>query len=166
MPRRIPMPIRDRFPISVYVDTNGCWIWTNRKNQNGYGVITVKIEGRYRVKLAHRVAYAAFRGPIPSGFVLDHLCRVRGCCNPDHLEAVTAYENNLRGNSPSAKAAAATHCSKGHPFSGSNVYFRRNGTGRVCKTCRRDRQKRWYASNNETLRVDPAAQALIANENF
>ncbi|MFK5284023.1 HNH endonuclease signature motif containing protein, partial [Lacticaseibacillus paracasei] len=46
---------------------------------------------------AHRFMYERLVGPIPAGMQLDHLCRVRPCCNPAHLEPVTQRENIARG---------------------------------------------------------------------
>ena len=71
---------------------------------------------------AHRVAYELVKGKIPAGLELDHLCRNRICCNPAHLEAVTGRENSLRGVSPWAKNACATHCPRGHPYDAENTY--------------------------------------------
>ena len=73
--------------------THNCWIWLGPVNRNGYGY--VKRGGRK--VMAHRLAYMLKHGPIPAGYVVDHLCRVRQCCNPDHLEAVTVQENTRRG---------------------------------------------------------------------
>jgi hypothetical protein len=68
---------------------DGCWLWRGRIAPNGYGTI-----GK---EYAHRVAYERARGPIPAGMELDHLCRVKACVNPDHLEVVTKSENAKRG---------------------------------------------------------------------
>src|SRR5258708_2755438 len=76
-------------------------------------------------------------GPNPSDKQMDHLCRVRSCCNPLHLEPVTASENTRRGL-PSVAAAfhrAKTHCPQGHPYTPENLYFRSNGRWRRCKAC-------------------------------
>lgn len=71
----------------------GCWLWTAAKNNGGYGMFTFTTGWR---RSAHRVSYETFVGPIPDGLQLDHLCRVRHCVNPDHLEPVTAAENTRR----------------------------------------------------------------------
>jgi len=62
---------------------------------SGYGIVG---DDARRTRLAHRVVYATLRGPIPHGLTLDHLCRVRGCVNPAHLEAVTNTVNVRRGS--------------------------------------------------------------------
>lgn len=72
-----------------------CWVWLLSENGTGYGK-TVNDEGR--LVLAHRHIYEQYRGPIPEGLELDHLCRVRPCVNPEHLEPVTHLENCRRGN--------------------------------------------------------------------
>ena len=68
-----------------------CWDWLGGKS-NGYGRFWV--EGR--LVQAHRWAYETMVGPIPEGLTLDHLCRVRYCVNPSHLEPVTLGENIRR----------------------------------------------------------------------
>ena len=74
------------------IDDNGCWLWFRALNDDGYG--RVYHEGRrWR---CHRLAWIYLRGPIPDGMEMDHLCRVRNCFNPDHLEVVTRAENNRR----------------------------------------------------------------------
>ena len=69
--------------------TGFCWEWVGQRDRNGYG--------RYNSYLAHRQVWESLVGPIPDGLVLDHLCRVRHCVNPDHLDPVTPEENNRRG---------------------------------------------------------------------
>lgn len=75
----------------------GCWLWTGRKQKNGYG----RIYWDKRMRVVHRVVYTLLVEPIPEGLVLDHVhdrgCRHRLCCWPAHLEAVTVGENNRRG---------------------------------------------------------------------
>ena len=77
----------------------GCWLWTGARTANGYG--TMSAGGRYGATLlAHRLAYEWYRGAIPDGLQIDHLCRVRHCVNPWHLEAVTQEVNLKRGMAP------------------------------------------------------------------
>ena len=80
-------------PRLVVDEETGCHRWTGAHNSTGYGY--VKVDGR-QVSV-HSVAYELFVGPIPEGLELDHLCRVRDCANPEHLEAVTRAENLRRG---------------------------------------------------------------------
>jgi hypothetical protein len=70
-----------------------CWIWQLTVSEDGYGRVSV---GRSNIA-AHRFYYEQRFGPIPDGLLLDHLCRVRCCVNPDHLEPVTTLENTRRG---------------------------------------------------------------------
>lgn len=74
-----------------------CWIWQRSVNPKGYGMVSVTDHGSKRTYRAHRYVYELHREPIPSGMTLDHLCRVRACVNPDHLEVVTQGENVRRG---------------------------------------------------------------------
>ncbi len=119
--------------------TETCWLWAAYISTNGYGYFN--LDGR--PTQAHRVAFELTRGPIPDGLVTDHLCRVRHCVNPDHLEPVTHRENILRGDSPNAHNARKTHCIHGHPFNAENTYVRSNGN-RMCRPClnRRRRETR------------------------
>jgi transcriptional regulator with XRE-family HTH domain len=100
-PQSIAAPIGERLAAKTEVDANGCWIWLGRINGFGYGEIKC---GERRLK-AHRVSYEHHVGPIPEGLDLDHLCRVRPCVNPEHLEPVTRSENVRRGHQ--ARRAAA-----------------------------------------------------------
>jgi hypothetical protein len=88
--------LEDRFWPKV--DQSGgpdsCWPWLNRR-KDGYGMFS---RDRVTQVRAHRVAYELVVGPIPAGLTLDHLCVVRHCVNPAHLEPVTAIENVVRGH--------------------------------------------------------------------
>lgn len=124
----------------VNEDEAGCWRWSGSLNQSGYGRVNVKNPVGV---LAHRVSYTAWNGAIPEGLHLDHLCRVRDCVNPAHLEAVTKKVNDLRGFSGPAVNSRKTHCSKGHEFKPENVYIQRKPNGdflrRQCRACVRAR---------------------------
>ena len=109
--------------------TPTCWLWIKGLHEAGYGVVW--IDGKNR--RAHRVSYEMAKGPIPPGTQLDHLCRVRRCVNPDHLEAVTQRENILRGAGLAAQNSVKTHCPQGHPLSGPNLYL--FDGRRYCRTC-------------------------------
>jgi hypothetical protein len=80
-----------------------CWIWQLSCLPNGYGV--GYDEATQRTELAHRVQYRKHVGEIPEGLDLDHLCRIRECCNPSHLEPVTRSENLRRGYAARRRAA-------------------------------------------------------------
>lgn len=119
-----------------------CWISNRSPQPNGY----TKIGINNRTMLTHRVAYEAWHGPIPAGLVIDHLCRNRKCCNPDHLEPVTTRENLLRGETLTASEAMQTHCIHGHALAGENIYVRPDKpNSRLCRACRVDAGKRQNA---------------------
>jgi hypothetical protein len=85
-----PVPMN---PLTRYIiDDKGCWIWKGSTTATGYGGI--KWNGKSTV--AHRVVYSLIKGEIPEGLFLDHLCNVKKCVNPDHLEPVTHRENIQR----------------------------------------------------------------------
>lgn len=115
--------------------TDTCWLWTAAQKHNGYGSFTYK----GKTFRAHRLSYELLVGPIPAGLVLDHLCRVRHCVNPAHLEVVTMEENKLRGLSVCNINAAKTHCKHGHEFTAENTWL--EGHWRRCRTCRNKKKK-------------------------
>jgi hypothetical protein len=79
-----PKPLPDRIRAGVAVDARGCWLWQGARNHGGYGLIHIGsvADKTSRSALVHRVAYEQTRGAVPAGHELDHLCRVRHCCNP------------------------------------------------------------------------------------
>jgi hypothetical protein len=124
-----------------FIDQSGgldaCWPWTSSLNRDGYGDVSFK----RKHLLAHRLAYEARVGAIPDGLQLDHLCRLRRCCNPAHLEPVTSLENNARGESASAHNLRKTHCIRGHAFDSVNTHITPEGHRR-CRACMRMHSER------------------------
>jgi len=121
----------------ISVEANGCWLWTGYIQGDGYGMYvrgTAHL-GTRRQSLAHRLAYEAFVGPIPQGYELDHVCRVRRCVNPDHLRVVT-HRANMQAT------PRKTHCRRGHEYTPENTYYFPSGTYR-CRQCHRDLNRDW-----------------------
>lgn len=136
----------ERFHRKLTISDSGCWIWKGSKDHGGYGWI--HINGR-AIK-AHRFAYETFVGPIPEGLEPDHLCRIRACVNPDHLEPVTRRENILRGDGPKLtreRKRAIVQCPQGHPYDQVNTYHRYGH--RYCKTCIAQRKKHYRSQAKE-----------------
>lgn len=122
--------------------TDSCWLWTGAKSSAGYGTFNLGDNRGY--DYAHRVAYRLLAGPIPDGLVIDHLCRVRHCCNPDHLEPVDPAENVRRGLAP---YGLRTECRHGHDIADTtNVYVQPGLTGHRCRACARMASATRYAA--------------------
>jgi hypothetical protein len=119
---------------SKFTVGDDCWEWTGARTPAGYGVFWTG----QKVNYAHRVLYELLVEPIPEGLHIDHLCRVRHCVRPSHLEPVTIAENNRRtGN------AVKTHCLNGHEFTPENTYEPPKRPGqRYCRTCAAEREKK------------------------
>lgn len=125
---------------------SGCWIWTGWTSIDGYG--RVFFVGKYH--MAHRFVYELSRmSLIKPGMALDHLCRVRCCVNPAHLEQVTLAENTMRGNGFGAVNARKTHCPLGHQLADGNLRPNQ-GKRRRCLICRDESNKRSNAKYRKT----------------
>jgi len=135
------MNLADRLMKHILPEPNsGCWLWMGCILPTGYAYMTLGD----RTKYAHRVSYETFKGPIPKDLQLDHLCRVRSCVNPNHLEPVTMLENIRRGNSGLANRSK-THCINGHLLSDENIYSPGKSQGlRRCRICTRIRNRVSY----------------------
>jgi len=133
------MNILERF-FNKVEKTETCWIWMASKDKDGYGKFSIN---KKSIR-SHRFAYELLIGKIPEGMYIDHLCRVRHCVNPIHLEPVTNKENIFRGETGSLNAKKTT-CPKGHNYSGKNKRGRR-----ICNICRaNDERIRRQRKRNE-----------------
>ena len=106
--------------------TETCWLWTGPKYHNGYG--------QARGGRVHRLMYEALVGPIPDGLELDHLCRIRECVNPEHLEPVTRAENARRARTRGE--AIGRPCKR----CGVDSWFRKRNSWN-CAECERIRER-------------------------
>ena len=131
---RVSRPAIDRFLERTEKGAD-CWVWQGSKSKTGYGYFGTG--GHGECMFAHRWSYQQFKGPIPKGLTIDHLCRNTSCVNPDHLEAVSLRENQSRSASHwVGKSLAQTECVNGHPYSAANTYRRPDNGRRMCKLCR------------------------------
>lgn len=127
--------------------SDGCWVWTG-STADGYG----RFQAAGLNFSAHRISYTWIKGKIPDGLQIDHLCRVRRCVNPDHLEPVTSQINTLRGASMAAIVRRTNRCKRGHDLSDDGAYIRESGY-RECKECNRmnarNRARRYAAQKKQ-----------------
>lgn len=146
--------LADRVQRRLRVAPSGCVEWTGPLTGSGYGSVSVGVkDGRNYVVGVHRVMYSMWVGPIQPGMVIDHLCRNKSCCNPQHLEAVTHVENLMRGVGPAKSRARMLDpllrpcppkpfCKRGHAMTEENIMYRRIGS-RQCRACNRLRSWEW-----------------------
>lgn len=136
--------------------TETCWLWLATTTHDGYPMIYRHVSDGGHV-YAHRWAYETLVGPIPEGLELDHLCRVRHCVNPAHLEPITHRENIARGTNRIADVVRTGRCVQGHDLD-VTASVDRNG-GRRCGVCAaayaRKRRKRQAGEQS-----DPAVQRI------
>lgn len=160
-----PRPIEERFwqkvdvdgPIPEYAPSLGpCWIWTGALGGGGYGRIEVgkrPVSGTSILAYAHRWLWEYVFGAMPKGLVSDHLCRVRECVNPLHIEPVTVSENARRspvvadicralGRAQTDKPKPS-HCPEGHPYDETNTYWHAARNTRRCRICHSEYKKQW-----------------------
>ena len=119
----------------IPVPESGCWLWLGSQlDERGYG--KMKLNGKSI--LAHRYSYELHKGPIPLNLTIDHLCHVKQCVNPDHLEAVTSGENLRRSNNPNMILMRSGKCRNGHQKTHENM----QPINRACKICQNSYRSR------------------------
>lgn len=123
----------------------GCLEWTGYLNPvSGYGQLTWTANGE-RTWTAHRLAWLISGHSFTPGMELDHICRNRTCANPDHLAEVTHRENMARGNVRWAIVERTGKCKRGHPWVEGNLYQRPDTGKFMCRTCKRENDKKYKA---------------------
>ena len=121
---------------------DNCWVWQGTIINTGYGQISYHNK-HYSV---HRLSYILYIGEIPEKLELDHLCRNRKCCNPDHLEPVTRKENIRRSPLHNKNK---THCPQGHEYTHDNTYFTKSRNNRRCKICKKSSNNKGHKLRKE-----------------
>lgn len=117
---------------------NGCHVWQRAKTRDGYGLMGV---GGGKTAYVHRWVWEQVNGPLPAGYVVDHICFNSSCVRLDHLRPLGFLENSRR-----QRSALASECQRGHAMTPENTYRRPADNRRQCKTCKADRQRQWRAS--------------------
>lgn len=151
------------------VDDNGCWISTQRPNANGYATVQIGRRPNRQKALVHRLTVAVRLGFTYASLLtlcddngrsltVDHLCRVRACFNPEHLELVDQRTNTLRGQTLAASQVARVACIRGHRLAGANLIpYRADRGRRNCMVC-----ARVHGRINSRLRTGSARSTIWA----
>jgi hypothetical protein len=134
---------------SIPEPNSGCWLWEWTLGNTGYACGAGGSSSR--------LSYRAFKGPVPDGCHVDHVCRTPACVNPDHLRVLSVKENlalrDLRKNNWNIRKKS---CPRGHPYDEQNTIhsFQANGRPRRgCRECNRARSLRNYYLRSSPARV-------------
>lgn len=131
----------DNFARAEPDQESGCWNWIGPTDGKGYGFFSRRYQGEKR---AHRAFWVRANGPIEPGLELDHLCRNRGCVNPEHLEPVTHDENIRRAR---LGLPGTEMCRSGrHDVTGPDAWkiFPSSPQNRKCRSCYEESSRARY----------------------
>lgn len=120
--------------------TESCWLWLGALGGAGrYGTYTEYISKNCTKQyVAHRLVYETLRGPLAEDMHLHHVCGIKSCVNPYHLNPLSAVEHG--------RAHWKGQCKNGHAFTEENIYINTRNQ-RECKECRREAGRRYNARN-------------------
>lgn len=125
----------ERFWACVSPSPNGCWIWNGTVNQ---GTPWFRLSGDQSVR---RAVFAAFVAE-PAGRV-GTTCRVRLCCNPEHLRDTSVVtdehkrERNRRWRAANAHLVRGKHYKYKYGISAAERDAKTEQQGNACAVCRK-----------------------------
>jgi hypothetical protein len=110
---RRPSDVGKRFWPKVE-KSDGCWLWRAMVNPRGYGSFDVKMQdGKWRPRMAHRIAWELTNGPIPDGMFVCHHCDNPPCVRPDHL-CLGTMRDNVRDMDAKGRRRTKAHAGEAH----------------------------------------------------
>lgn len=162
-----------RFMAKVQIQPDGCWHWTGATFTQGYGMFALGGKARR----AHRVIYVWTHGEYETEH-LDHTCHPtdgacpggsqcphRACVNPAHCAPVYTRHNTVEHSmGPSAINAQKTHCIRGHPLSGDNLWIDPAGW-RQCRMCKEARYRAAHPNQNNRDKTHCKNGHLLSGDN-
>jgi len=144
MKYRMKLSTEDNFWDKVLFTTD-CWKWLASKTKTGYG----RFRSGKECIPSHRFSFELYKGKVPEGLEINHICNNTSCVNPSHLEAITHQENCLKGDvGNNNQNSRKTHCQKGHPITGDNLYMLPDGR-RQCVICKREWRRIQYQKDKK-----------------
>jgi len=155
----VKQPVLQRFMEYVSPEPmSGCWLWTGTYNRDSYGLFWRSASyGHFQ---AHRAAFELLKGPVEPHLQIDHVCRVRDCVNPDHLEQVTQRVNLARSG---LAHVDPKFCRKGHEYTAENTYHpKHRPRERICRTCNAESRQKYEPKYWERIRARRRANRAIA----
>lgn len=145
--------LAQRLASKVVRTADGHLAFTGVLDSAGYGLLWDGRRGNN--SRAHRVAWELRNGPIPPGMLVHHVCRMPSCCDPEHLELVTARAHTHHHR-------AAEVCVNGHLYDQDNTHYVRGQ--KVCRVCRADAAQRYRDRNRDAINERKRARRRAAAE--